>query len=161
MIRVPPQIRRPGVLGALASLTAAMGVAACVSLFGLASALDAAPVEIQAGAEQLEATLAKADWRAPGRGPVVYLATAQDCQTCTAYTARAVEELRRDGYEVWILALKPGGNGPRHRVLRAVVAENGADMRLPALFWRRGARWRAAFGAEVDARQRVLADPET
>lgn len=151
-------------LSALASSAAAAGVAACLSLFGLASALDASPVYLQAGTDRLEATLATADWRAPGRGgPVVYLATAPDCAQCSLYMQQAMNELRQDGFEVRVLSLKPGGNGPRHRALRAVVAENGADMRLPAMFWRSGDRWRAAFGDDVDVRQRVRSDsgPET
>lgn len=163
MIRVPPTIHRPRVLAALASAAAAAGVAACLSLFMLASVLPAQPIGIQAGADRLEATLATADWRAPGPGPVVYLATASDCAACADYTARAVSELQHDGYEVRILALRPGGDGPRHRALRSVVAENGGEMRLPAMFWREGHRWVAAFGGDVDVRERVRSDlgPET
>lgn len=164
MIRVPPQINRPRLLTALVGLAAAGGISACFSLFSLAAALGSSPLGIRAGADRLEATLATADWRQPGRGgPVVYLATAEDCTPCMEYTSRAIRELRQDGYEVRVLELMPGGSGPRHTVLRDIAAENGADMQLPAMFWRHGGEWRADFGGDRDVRQTLRADlgPDT
>jgi len=165
MIRLPPQIKRPKLFVTLASLSALAGVCASLSLFSLASTLSAeAPLGIHARTDQLEATLATADWRAPGAGgPVVWLAVAPDCVSCADYATRAVRELNHDGYEVRVLRLLPGGYGFRHRALRDVAQANGASLQLPALFWRRGEEWRADFGGEHDVRQALRDDlgPET
>jgi hypothetical protein len=40
--------------------------------------------------------------------------------------------------------------------IAAIVARNGGRMRMPALFWRRGAEWRAAIGRDAHLADRVL-----
>lgn len=154
MIRNPPQIVRPKLLGALATLSGAAGFAACMSVFNLAAAVGAPAVEIRAGADRLEATLASAPIVCTGeKESVVWLVTAPDCPECISFTVDAVADLQAAGFEVRMLTLRPGGNGPRHVALRSVAAENGADMELPAVFWRRGEEWRAAFGDDADPEQ--------
>jgi hypothetical protein len=143
----------------MASLSACAGVAACVSLLSLATVLERGPVELQAGAERLEATLTSSPVAARGgHGPVVWALTAPDCRDCQEFTQEDVAALQAAGFEVRVITFRPGGNGPRRRAIAAVAAANGADMRLPALIWRRGHEWRAAFGREPDAAEFVRAD---
>lgn len=162
MIRNPPQIVRPKLLGALAGLSAAAGMAACLSMLNLAAVAAAPSVEIRAGADRLEATLASAPIVSEGaRDSVVWLVTAPDCQECTRFTVQAVNDLQAAGYEVRMLTLRPGSEGARHVALRSVAAQNGADMELPAVFWRRGEEWRAAFGRGAKPEQLAPAlEPE-
>ncbi|MES1156639.1 MAG: hypothetical protein ABUL73_02560 [Alphaproteobacteria bacterium] len=165
MIRLPKQIRRPRLLAALIAASAIASLSACLSLFSLSATLSAeTPLGLHAATDQLEATLATADWRAPGAGGrVVWLAVAPDCAACAPYAVRVIRELSGDGYEVRVLRLLPGGYGSRRRALRDVAAANGAALQLPALFWRRGDEWRADFGGDRDVREALRDDlgPDT
>jgi hypothetical protein len=55
-----------------------------------------------------------------------------------------------DGYLEWGRA--------SHDRISAVLAANGADMKLPALFWRRGVEWRALVGEDPRAVEHVARD---
>jgi hypothetical protein len=159
MNRSPLQIKRPRLLGAMASLSASAGLAACMSLLVLATALEGGPVQLQAGAERLEATLSSGPVVASGGdGPIIWALTAPDCAECRDFATVDIAELRAEGFDVRLVSLRPGGVGPRHRAIAAVAAANGADMRLPALIWRSGGEWRAAFGRGSHASKLVRAD---
>jgi len=55
-----------------------------------------------------------------------------------------------DGYIEWGRA--------SHDRISAVLAANGEDLKLPALFWRRGVEWRAVVGQDPHAVEHVARD---
>jgi hypothetical protein len=55
-----------------------------------------------------------------------------------------------DGYIEWGRA--------SHERIGAVLAANGEDLKLPALFWRRGVEWRAVVGQDPHALEHVARD---
>jgi hypothetical protein len=55
-----------------------------------------------------------------------------------------------DGYLEWGRA--------SHDRINEVLAANGADLKLPALFWRRGVEWRALVGEDPHAAEHVARD---
>lgn len=143
----------------MASLSACAGVAACISLLFLATTLEQGPVALRAGAERLEATLISSPAVSiGGEGPVIWALTAPDCADCPDFAREDLAELRDEGFDVRVITLRAGGNGPRHRAIAAVAEANGADMRLPALIWRSSGEWRAAFGSDSHASKLVRAD---
>jgi hypothetical protein len=163
MERTSAQIRRPGLLGAVAAATALAGACACLSLLNLAAVRRADPVEIRAGGARLEAVLASAPAaRIGGAGPVVWAVTAPDCAECGAFAAEDLNALRNDGFDVRVVSLPLEGRGAGLRgAVADVVERNGAALRLPALFWRRGNEWRGALGRDPMARARLHADLDT
>lgn len=157
MIGSSPQIKRPRVLGIVAAAAIAAGAAASLSAFNLSLAHEPAALDIRAGTDRLEATLEAAPPAMSDDLPIVWAVTAPDCVACAAFTESDLAELRENGFEVRVLELS-AGNGPRRIALTSVVAENGAELELPALFWRRGNVWRASFGPDAAAPEHVRAD---
>jgi len=157
MSRSSVQIKRPRLLGGLAAAVAGAAAAACFSLIGAASRLEAHPIEIQAGAERLAAALAEPESEsapASSADPVVWAVTAAECGDCFARAGADLADLRADGFEVRVVRLAPSDR----LALDAVLRENGEQLDLPAVFWRRGAEWRAAVSLDPHTRALLRAE---
>lgn len=199
------EVRRPGLLGAMAALALAAAAMAGLGLVGLAASLRAEPVTLAIADEDLGEVLAQAPWaESGGEGQVVWAVASAVCRDCKDFLGHDLAALEAEGLRVRLIMVSPReGRHPSldawtaafaetrdpsllaplrarrvvpaqppddpavvegylewgrasHDRIAAIVARNGGEMRLPALFWRRGPEWRAAIGRNGAIADRAL-----
>ncbi len=151
-------IRRPGLLGAVVACTFLLAVVTCLSMSRLAHERRAQAIDIEINTAQLEAVLARAGGAGASANDVVWVVSDTGCAPCAHFARQQVRALRAEGVDVRLVLLGPGTRQRERQAMRAVIEQNGADLRLPALFWRHGDAWRGALGA--DAERHALEDLE-